>query len=258
MGFKPTLGVLSLEGVFPLSATLDHAGLFTRTMPDMIAAFRLMTGRQVGRSAKKETGKLRLGVPSKHFLDETEERVAKNFWGALDRMKASGDFTLTEVETDPSYERFTTARACDPAQGGRWFYEELAESKSVASKMNPDVLTLLKRGLGVGQIRYLSANLVRLESIRVIQSLAKGARRLGDAYDEDDGAQACTRWSGKRQAGSGGCYSRTRRSSTCPGSQRSASRPIPDPPSCPRRSSSRAGWARTSSCSEQASWRCGR
>ena len=178
MGFKPTLGLLSLEGVFPLSATLDHAGLLTRTMPDMITAFGLFAGTKARRPPNGQGGKIRLGVPSKHFLDETEDRVAKNFWKALDLMKASEAFTVTEVPADSSYERFTTARAAIQLKEASWFYEELVNSKSVASKMNPDVVTLLRRGLRVGQIRYLGANLVRLESIRVFGRLLKGLDAL--------------------------------------------------------------------------------
>jgi len=179
MGFKPTLGLLSLEGVFPLSATLDHAGLLTRTMPDMIAAFDHIakaSGRRVPR--RRQSVRIRIGVPAKHFLDETEEKVARNFWRALDRMKASEGFSVVEVPTDSSYERFTTARAAIQLREAAWFYEELVKSKRIASHMNADVVTLLRRGLRVGQIRYLGANLVRLESVRVFGRLLKGLDAL--------------------------------------------------------------------------------
>lgn len=200
MGFKPTLGVLSLEGVHPLSATLDHAGLLTRTMPDMIAAFDHLTrrGRASGR-AKSQGRRIRVGVPSKHFLDETEEKVSRNFWSAVDRMEASEGFTIVEVPTDSSYERFTRARGAIQLREAAWFYEELVESKKVAAQMNSDVVTLLRRGLRMGQIRYFSANLIRLESIRVFGGLMKGldalamptvrmvAPKLGDVVGNETG-----------------------------------------------------------------------
>jgi len=43
-GFKPSLGALSTEGVFPLGATLDHSGLITKTMPDLVTAFSALRG----------------------------------------------------------------------------------------------------------------------------------------------------------------------------------------------------------------------
>jgi aspartyl-tRNA(Asn)/glutamyl-tRNA(Gln) amidotransferase subunit A len=175
MGFKPTLGALSLDGVFPLSATLDHAGLLTRTMPDMVKAFGQLTR---ARRPPKRIGRIRVGVLTGHFQEETEEKVSKNFWRAIDRMEASGDFVAVEVPTDPSYERFTRARAHIQLKEAAWFYEELVTSEKVAAQMNPDVLTLLTRGARIGQVRYLGANLVRLESVRVFGRLLRGLDAL--------------------------------------------------------------------------------
>jgi aspartyl-tRNA(Asn)/glutamyl-tRNA(Gln) amidotransferase subunit A len=174
MGFKPTLGSLSLEGIFPLSATLDHAGLLTRTMPDMVKAFEQLTGARRPRGPKGTAGKIKVGILTGHFQEETEGRVSKNFWKAIDRMEASGDFLAVEVPTDSSFERFTRARGAIQLKEAAWFYEELVNSEKVSARMNPDVLTLLGRGMKVGQVRYFGANLVRLESIRVFGRLLKG------------------------------------------------------------------------------------
>ena len=177
MGFKPTLGSLSLEGVFPLSATLDHAGLLTKTMPDMVKAFELLARSPRARGGRRGV-KIKVGVLTGHFQEETEEKVSKNFWKAVDRMEASGDFVAVEVATDSSYERFTGARAAIQLKEAAWFYEELVKSEKVADKMNPDVLTLLGRGMRVGQVRYFGANLLRLESVRVFGRLLKGLDTL--------------------------------------------------------------------------------
>jgi aspartyl-tRNA(Asn)/glutamyl-tRNA(Gln) amidotransferase subunit A len=179
MGFKPTLGLLPLEGIFPLSATLDHAGLLTRTMPDMVKAFEELTGARRPRGlAGKGRKRVRVGILTGHFMEETEEKVSKNFWRAIDRMEASGDFEAVEIPTDSTYERFTKARGAIQLKEAAWFYEELVNSEKVAAKMNPDVLTLLRRGMQVGQVRYLGANLVRLESIRAFARLLRGADAL--------------------------------------------------------------------------------
>ena len=175
MGFKPTLGSLSLEGVFPLSATLDHVGLLTKTMPDMEKAFELLAGaRRLRRPSRRRGVIIRVGILTGHFEEEVEKKVSKNFWRAVDGMEASGDFQAVEVPTDSSYERFTTARAAVQLSEAAWFYGELANSAKVSAQMNPDVVTLLRRGMRVGHVRYLSANLVRLESIRVFGRLLRG------------------------------------------------------------------------------------
>ncbi|HEV2389570.1 MAG TPA: amidase [Nitrososphaerales archaeon] len=175
MGFKPTLGSLSLGGVFPLSATLDHAGLLTRTMPDMESAFELLAGsRRLRRASEPGGRRIMVGILTGHFQEEVEKKVSKNFWGAVDAMEASGDFQAVEVPTDSSYGRFTTARAAVQLSEAAWFYGELANSVKGSAHMNPDVVTLLRRGMRVGQVRYLSANLVRLKSIRIFGRLLKG------------------------------------------------------------------------------------
>lgn len=197
VGFKPTLGTLSLGGVFPLSATLDHAGLLTRTVPDMEVAFETLTGK--GRLATRDGKKVRVGALTGYYLDETDEPVARDFWRALDRMEGSGRFSVAEVPTGQDFERFTRARAVIQLKEAAWFYEELVRSRRVSAKMNPDVVTLLKRGLGFGQVRYLEASLARLESIRVFDGLLKGldvlatpttsvsAPKLDDVFGRESG-----------------------------------------------------------------------
>lgn len=175
VGFKPTLGSLSLEGVFPLSSTLDHVGLLTRTVPDMRRAFGELAEWGGRRARPLPARKVRLGVPTKHYLDDLERSVARNFWRAVERMEASGEFVRVDLPTDSSFDRFTRARGGIQLREAAWFYRELVESKRISSRMNPDVVTLLRRGLRVGEVRYMGANLVRLESVRVFGRLLKEA-----------------------------------------------------------------------------------
>lgn len=44
VGLKPTFGRISRHGVFPLSWSLDHVGVLTRTVPDAALLFRSMAG----------------------------------------------------------------------------------------------------------------------------------------------------------------------------------------------------------------------
>jgi len=173
MGFKPTIGSLSLEGVFPLSATLDHMGLLTRTMPDMRTAFGALSRKGGGAREKATKRKTKVGVLSGQFFEGADEKVRKNFWQAMDLMEASGRFSVTDIPTDPSYERFTTARARIQLREAAWFYDELVDSKEISARMNPDVVTLLRRGQRFGNLRYFEANLVRLGSIRVFGALLR-------------------------------------------------------------------------------------
>ena len=43
VGFKPTFGLVSLDGVFPLAPTFDHAGPMARSVADCVEAMRVLT-----------------------------------------------------------------------------------------------------------------------------------------------------------------------------------------------------------------------
>jgi aspartyl-tRNA(Asn)/glutamyl-tRNA(Gln) amidotransferase subunit A len=47
-GFKPSYGLLSMEGVLPLAKSLDTLGFFTHTPADMMALWESL-GHPVGR-----------------------------------------------------------------------------------------------------------------------------------------------------------------------------------------------------------------
>ena len=70
-GLKPTFGALSREGMFPFVDSLDHAGLFARSMEDLAAAFDVLQGsdrpisRQLAELAQRP---LRAGVLGDWFV----------------------------------------------------------------------------------------------------------------------------------------------------------------------------------------------
>jgi Asp-tRNA(Asn)/Glu-tRNA(Gln) amidotransferase A subunit family amidase len=45
VGFKPSFGGISRTGICPLASSLDHVGLFTRSVGDAAYVFRLVTGK---------------------------------------------------------------------------------------------------------------------------------------------------------------------------------------------------------------------
>ncbi|WP_231444784.1 amidase [Brevibacterium zhoupengii] len=48
IGYKPTFGTVSVEGVFPLSPSFDTVGLFARDLPLLTAAFKAISGSGAG------------------------------------------------------------------------------------------------------------------------------------------------------------------------------------------------------------------
>src|SRR6266581_7209790 len=81
-GFKPSYGLLPMEGVLPLAKSLDTLGFFTHTPADMLALWESV-GHSTGR-----TEDFALGTPDP--IPDVEPEMAAGFRNALSRLKAAG------------------------------------------------------------------------------------------------------------------------------------------------------------------------
>ena len=172
-GFKPSQGLLSLAGIFPLGPSLDHVGLFTKSMPEMSQAFQALSG-----VAPVQKERPRLGVPDRYFTEEMDETVSKSFWSSVDSIRESGKFEVLDVQVEKTYSRYSTARASIMLREAAWFYEELLNSARLRRLVNRDVVTLMDRGLKTGMVEYMRAMALRAESIREVPKLLAGIDAL--------------------------------------------------------------------------------
>jgi aspartyl-tRNA(Asn)/glutamyl-tRNA(Gln) amidotransferase subunit A len=169
-GFKPSQGLFATDGVFPLSPSLDHLGLLTKTVPDLSTAFRALTG--IAPRARRD--RPRLGVPDRYFTEEMDETVSRDFSKSVEVLGSSGEFEVKDVHVEESYAAYSRARAIIQLKEASWFYEELLRSSERRSEMHQDVLTLLDSGLRYGMIEYMRSMDVRNDSLRRIPRLLDG------------------------------------------------------------------------------------
>lgn len=87
-GLKPTYGRVSLEGVFPLSWSLDHAGPLARSSEDARLLLEGMLGEPLP-AVEVELGQLRFGVIQRQG-PEVEPEVLEVFDAACRRLEAAG------------------------------------------------------------------------------------------------------------------------------------------------------------------------
>ncbi len=119
VGLKPTFGLISRRGVFPLSWSLDHVGPITKTVTDAAVLFNLLADvapadktkpAGPGRDAVAEIGDdivgLRIGVPRGFFFERLEPEVSAIVGRALAQLKLLG---AEVVEAD--WEHASAARA---------------------------------------------------------------------------------------------------------------------------------------------------
>src|SRR5947209_17859831 len=91
VGLKPSLGEVSIDGVVPLSRTLDHVGPLTQTVADACLVYHALLGDgRVPPPAPLPIHGLRLAVPRRYFCDTLDDEVRARFESALDRLRTAG------------------------------------------------------------------------------------------------------------------------------------------------------------------------
>jgi aspartyl-tRNA(Asn)/glutamyl-tRNA(Gln) amidotransferase subunit A len=144
VGFKPTLGLISTEGVYPLSRSLDTVGSLAPNVHSAARAVEMMSGL-TGIVPERVRKGYRLALPRGWFEDLDEETRAA--WKGVAAELEEIDF--------PSWDELG-------APGSTILYAEAAQLHRERVEMHPDkygkdVLANLRRGLELTAIEYLQA-----------------------------------------------------------------------------------------------------
>jgi aspartyl-tRNA(Asn)/glutamyl-tRNA(Gln) amidotransferase subunit A len=77
VGFKPTYGRISTEGVIPYSWALDHVGTITRTAADASILFRVLADdyKQTGVNTASRLSGLKIGIPESFFYQQADTEI---------------------------------------------------------------------------------------------------------------------------------------------------------------------------------------
>jgi aspartyl-tRNA(Asn)/glutamyl-tRNA(Gln) amidotransferase subunit A len=100
VGVKPSFGRVPLDGVFPLSQSLDHAGPLTRSVTDAALVLSCIAAIPL---PLDDPGAIRIGVLRQHFpRDSANAAVGDVIEAALRKLSASGcgvvDLTIPELD----------------------------------------------------------------------------------------------------------------------------------------------------------------
>jgi aspartyl-tRNA(Asn)/glutamyl-tRNA(Gln) amidotransferase subunit A len=107
VGFKPSHGRISTQGLIAASPTFDHVGFLTRTVEDAQILFRAVT-EDADRSL---TNPIRVGVPNNYFFDGMAPEVETAFGGATARM---GSLGARIISVSVPIDNKTMSRVFDP------------------------------------------------------------------------------------------------------------------------------------------------
>lgn len=90
VGFKPSYNSISLEGVTPLSPSLDHVGLLAKDIETTIKIFSALMGG-LEPSTKTDIKGLKVGIVESHFnLPQLEKEVADAIKGVIETLRTAG------------------------------------------------------------------------------------------------------------------------------------------------------------------------
>lgn len=91
VGLKPTYGIVSLDGVFPLSWSLDHAGPIARNCQDAAYLLSAMRMRPLEKLAPVDLAEVRFGILTEHLTGTEMQPAVRNAFDAVcARLRAAG------------------------------------------------------------------------------------------------------------------------------------------------------------------------
>lgn len=97
VGLKPTKGLVSKKGVFPLSDSLDHVGPMGKTVKDVAALLNILTKKGKKQAPKdytigldKDISGLTVGINEEYFFNNVDARVESLVRKQIDELEKSG------------------------------------------------------------------------------------------------------------------------------------------------------------------------
>jgi len=171
VGLKPAYGEVPLEGVVPLSQSLDHAGPIARAVGDAACLWEVLCGRPGEIEPPPAPRELRLGLLGGAFDGPLDEEVRTAVDAAVDAFQAAG-IAVSRVSL-PGAEAIPDAYV-DLAlpEAAAWHDAHLDR---YAGAYSPGVATRLERGRSVPAVRYLAA---RETQRRVEQAVSQALRTV--------------------------------------------------------------------------------
>jgi aspartyl-tRNA(Asn)/glutamyl-tRNA(Gln) amidotransferase subunit A len=142
--FKPTARRVPLDGVLPLSFTLDSAGPIAKTVADCALLDQVLAAEDKDVSTPAYLRGLRLAVPSTVFQNDLSPAVADSFRAALTRLSTAG---ATVVELPMA--EFAQAAAVNPRgalTGAEAYSWHRPWMKDGADKYDPRVIVRIRPG----------------------------------------------------------------------------------------------------------------
>jgi 2-dehydropantoate 2-reductase len=171
VGLKPSAGAVPVDGVQPLSPTLDHVGVLARDVATASAVFTAVSGRP----PQPAPATVRIGVLAGQLADpRLEPGVRSTLAAAVDRLRSAG-IELVEVDDGPLQALHDTFGPVVLHEA----WEHLAPLEAAdPGHLGPDTRRLVEEGGRVGEPAYRAALALRSERLPAAEALLDGVDAL--------------------------------------------------------------------------------
>lgn len=153
VGFKPTHGRLSLEGVVPLCETFDTVGPLTRSVADAALLTALLGGTPAPDLAGACLEGRRFLVIDTILMEGLEDVPARAFAAALDRLRGAGAI-IEHAPWEPLREAYDMAGPLYTADAWSWWRERVERD---GDRMFAPIRERVSAGRDVGAADYIAA-----------------------------------------------------------------------------------------------------
>ncbi len=181
VGLKPSFGLVSRRGVFPLALSFDHVGPMTRTVEDAAIVLDVIAGydetdpgslkflcAEWRKFIGRDTANLRVGVAGEYFFAGTEPEVESRVRAGIAQIAASRPSEVREVTVPIDEDR--TAHIYEAYQYHQQFLAEYRD------QYDPQTLNRILQGKDTTEQQY-RASRCSLDAIR---------RKAGEIFRDVD------------------------------------------------------------------------
>lgn len=164
VGLKPTFGRISVHGVYPLAGSLDHVGIFARTVTDIALLLHVLAGEdqndpvsaaqpvpdylQALQSAKPP----RIGVTREFFFERADEETRQHVEAVVHQCERAGA-RISDVTLPPSF------AGAPEAHFNLMFVEAAFSHREVHAehrdRYSPQMRDLIEKGRALSGVEYL-------------------------------------------------------------------------------------------------------
>ncbi len=166
VGLKPTFGRVSTHGVYPLAGSLDHVGIFSRTVADMALLLQILAGEDANdpmsatqpvpdyTAALADPQPPRIGLVQKFFLEKADAETRQHIETVVEQLTRAGA-QITEAALPESFEG-------EPEAHFRMMFVEAAYSHSEVydrykERYSPQMKEVIEKGRQVSGVEYMEA-----------------------------------------------------------------------------------------------------